>query len=262
MIPFFTSQTIALGPLTIQVWGLFVSLGAVAALALSLYLAKINKLKKEIVWDLYLWLLIGGIFGARIFHVLFYAPMYYYANPGEALAFWHGGASSLGGFIGALAALLAYARVKKINFKEFLPYGDIFSVALWLGWAIGRLGCFMIHDHPGRLTNFWLAVNFSTGARFDLGMLDSLFSLVVFVVAIFLYRRFAHGKPGRTIFWTFLIYAAGRFGLDFLRASDLRWSDPRYVYLTPVQWGILVFLGLTTALFSSRILQAWKQLNK
>jgi phosphatidylglycerol:prolipoprotein diacylglycerol transferase len=262
MIPFFTSQTIALGPLTIHVWGLFVSLGAVSALALSLYLAKIKKLKKETVWDLFLWLLIGGIFGARIFNVLFYAPTYYYANPGEALAFWHGGASSLGGFIGALAALLVYARIKKMNFKEFLLYGDIFAVALWLGWAIGRLGCFMIHDHPGRLTNFWLAVNFPAGARFDLGLLESFFSLVIFVVAIFLYRRFAHAKPGRTIFWTFIIYATGRFGLDFLRASDLTWSDPRYVYMTPVQWGILVFFILTIAVFLRRIALAWKSINK
>lgn len=261
MIPFFSWQTITLGPLTLQVWGLFVSLGAIAALALSLRLAKNIQLNSEVIWDLFVWLLIGGIVGARIFYVIYYAPAQFYADPAEIFRVWHGGASSLGGFVGAFAALLIYARRGKIKFADFKPYADILSVSFWLGWAIGRVGCFLIHDHPGRLTNFILAVNFSAGPRHDLGLYESLFSLLVFGAAIFLYRKYKNLKPGRTFFWSFLVYGTGRFALDFLRAADLGWSDPRYFFLTPAQWGIFVFFILTAIVFLRKILRAWKTLK-
>ncbi len=261
MIPFFSWQTISLGPLTIQVWGLFVSLGAVAALILSLYLAKKRKLEDQIIWDLFVWLLIGGIIGARIFYVVYYDPGLFYSDPFEMFRIWHGGASSLGGFIGAFAALLIYTRKRKISFSGFKPYADILAISLWLGWAIGRIGCFMIHDHPGKLSDFFLAINFAGGSRHDLGLYEAIFSLVVFGMTIILYRVFREVKPGRTFFWSFVIYGVGRFFLDFLRATDLSWSDPRYLSLTPAQWGISVFFMLTISVFLRRILRAWKTLK-
>jgi phosphatidylglycerol:prolipoprotein diacylglycerol transferase len=255
MIPYFSWQTITLGPLTLQVWGIFVSLGFLTALFLGLYFVKKRNLDKEILTDLFVWLLLGGIFGARIFHIIFYEPDFYIYHPAEIIKFWHGGASSLGGLVGAFAALLIYARIKKINARDFLPYGDIIGLVFWLGWGIGRIGCFFIHDHPGRLSDFWLTVNFPSGARFDLGLLESILSFIIFAVVFVFYKKY-FSRPGIALFAGFWIYFPVRFFMDFLRAVDLPVSDARYLYLTPAQWGMgLVFLVLTFLFFCGNIRQ-------
>lgn len=262
MIPYFSWTTIELGPISLQVWGIFVSLGVIASLILALYLAEKKQLNKDIIWDLYVWLILGGIFGGRMFYVFYYNPQLFSVNQLEIFRIWHGGASSLGGFIGAISALLIYVKVKKISFKDFKPYAGILGVSLWLGWAIGRIGCFMIHDHPGRLSDFFLAVNFVDGARHDLGLYESLLSFAVFALAIFLYKKYQEDKPGRILLWTFLVFSFVRFWLDFLRADDLNWSDPRYYWFTPAQWGIVIFFLLTIIVFLRKIWQAWQMLAK
>lgn len=255
MIPFFYWQTISIGPLTLQVWGFFVSFGFLVALALGLYFAKKRNLDKEILTDLFVWLLLGGIIMARIFHIIFYEPDFYIANPVEIIKFWHGGVSSLGGLVGAFAMLLIYVRIKKISFKDFLPYGDIIGLVFWLGWGIGRIGCFMIHDHPGRLADSWLAVNFPSGARFDLGLLESILAFIIFIVVYIFYKKY-HERHGLALFVGFWIYFPVRFFMDFLRANDLLVADVRYLYMTPAQWGMgILFFALTAFYLRVRMRQ-------
>lgn len=254
MIPFFQANVILFGPLTIQVWGLFVSLGIVEGIILARILAKKVFLSPDVIVDLSLWALIGGIIGARLGHVFFYEPVYYFNHLKEIFFIWQGGASSLGGFLGAAIALLIFARKRSFSWKELLPYFDILAVSLWLGWGIGRIGCFMIHDHVGRLSNFWLAVNFPGGARFDLGLLESLLAFSIFIVFYFLFRRLIKLRWGLVFIYSFLTFAVFRFCLDFLRATDVTISDSRYWFLTPMQWGILiVLLGLTVGKIYSKI---------
>lgn len=253
MIPYFFRDTISAGPLTFQVWGLFVSFGALVALLVLLNLAKKRDLARDFVYDLFIWLLLGGILGARIIHVLFYEPAYYFAHPAEMLAFWQGGASSLGGFLGAGAALWILMKIKKISWREILPYADLVGVVLWLGWAIGRLGCFVIHDHPGILVNNFFAVNFPGGARLDLGLTESVISLAIFFIVYFGYKKW-RDRPGLTLAAGFWLYSAVRFFLDFLRARDLYGADIRYAGLTPAQWGMAVlFITLTLWLMRAKI---------
>jgi phosphatidylglycerol---prolipoprotein diacylglyceryl transferase len=253
MIPYFFLDTISAGPLTFQVWGLFVSFGASMSLLMLLNLAKKRGLARDFVYDLFIWLLLGGILGARIVHVLFYEPMYYFAHPAEMLAFWQGGASSLGGFLGAAAALMILMKINKLSWRDILPYADLAGVVLWLGWAIGRLGCFMIHDHPGIFTNNFFAVNFPGGTRFDLGLVESGVSLVIFFIVYFGYKKW-RTRPGLTLAIGFWLYSVVRFFLDFLRARDLFGADIRYGGLTPAQWGMAVlFVGLTLWLWRAKI---------
>lgn len=254
MIPFFQANIILMGPLTIQVWGLFVSLGIVAGIILARILAKRFFLSSDVVLDLSTWALIGGIVGARLIHVFFYEPTYYLYHLKEIFFIWQGGASSLGGFLGAGLALLVFAYKRKFSWKELLPYFDIMSLSLWLGWGIGRVGCFMIHDHIGRLSNSWIAVNYPGGARFDLGLLESLLAIFVFVVFAFFFKKLVKLSWGLVFTYSFVVFAVFRFGLDFLRATDVNISDVRWWFLTPMQWGILaVLLGLTIGRIYSKI---------
>lgn len=246
MIPYFQINAIVVGPITLQVWGIFVSLGIGAGLWLSWYWAKKLFLSTSVILDIGLWAVIGGMVGARIGHVFFYNLGYYFAHPMEILAVWQGGSSSLGGFIGAGLALFIWAKFKHFTWRELLPYLDVAALGLWLGWAIGRIGCFMIHDHPGMLSRSFLAVPFFGGARYDLGLLDSILALFIFIIFQSGFKKIIHRRWGLVAGFSSFIYAFFRFFLDFLRATDLPNSDVRYYNFTPAQWGMLaVILGLT-----------------
>jgi len=231
-----------------------VSLGLVAAIILAYKLSQKYILSEVVMLDLATWAVIGAFIMARVFHVVFYEPYYYVLHPAEIIKFWNGGASSLGGFVGALMAVWIFAKIKKFSWRELLPYFDVAAVSLWLGWGIGRIGCYMINDHPGKLTNFFLAVNYPGGARFDLGLMDSILGFGLFIIFFVLFKKLVKIRWGLAAGLSFLGYAVVRFFLDFLRASDLPGADVRYFYLTPAQWGMIaVVIGLTLALFWHKI---------
>lgn len=258
MIPYFQYNTIIVGPITIQVWGLMVALGIMAATLFMQALAKKYFLSPEVVLDLVLWCLIPALVFARLFHVVFYEPSYFLLHPLEIVAVWHGGASSFGGFFGAALGLWLFMKRRRFTWKEFAPYCDIAALGLWLGWGIGRIGCFLIHDHPGTLSHFMLSVKYPGGARHDLGLYESILGFTLFIVFGLLFKRLVKKGSGLVAEFSILSYAVARFFLDFLRATDLPGSDARYAHLTPAQWGMLLIIAALTAnLVSGKL----KQLN-
>lgn len=232
MLPYVSSTTLAFGSINIQTWGLLVALGFLAGAAASAWLAKRRGLKPMVVWDTFGLIIIGSMVGARLFHVVFYEPAYYLAHPSEILAVWHGGLSMIGGLVGAAMVGFGYLRYKKL---ALLQYADVMVFGLPLGYFIGRLGCFLIHDHPGLPTDFFLGVPYPDGViRHDLGLYHSLLGLVIFFF-FFLKRK---ARVGSFLFSFLIIYGLARLFLDFLRLGDAI-----YFYLTPAQWsGILMVL--------------------
>ena len=177
------------------------------------------------------WALLGGIAGAHLVHVLFYHPEE--LREGgllQLLKVWDG-LSSTGGVLGGLLAILLFFRLRGLRFRQ---YADVFALAVAPGWMVARLGCFSVHDHPGVLTAFPLAVAFPGGARHDLGLDDAL---VLAVLSVILYALDRQGRlRGRLLPLLALLYGAARFLLDFLRARDLPYADARYLGLTPAQF--------------------------
>jgi phosphatidylglycerol:prolipoprotein diacylglycerol transferase len=259
MIPFFKFELIYLGPITIYVWGVFVALGIIAGITFAYFFSKKYLLSSDVILDMAIWMLLGAFIMARIFHVLFYNPVYFVENPVEIIKVWHGGASSLGGFVGAALSLWLFAKKRKFSLKELLPYSDIGVLGLWLGWGIGRLGCFLIHDHPGTLTHFVLGVKYPDGIRFDLGLMESIFSFILFIIFYLLFKKLIKIRFGLVTVYSVAGYAVARFFLDFLRAkSDFPGGDVRYLSLTPAQWGMLAILAGLTSVF---VLGKMKQKN-
>ncbi|HJV32744.1 MAG TPA: prolipoprotein diacylglyceryl transferase family protein, partial [Patescibacteria group bacterium] len=232
-------KTFALGPLTLQVWGLFAALGVVLGTLFAVRQAKRTGLDAAKIESLAFWTVLLAFAGARVFHVLLYEPAYYFAYPLEILSVWKGGFSSFGGFFGALAAVFWKGRALGL---PFLKTADVLAPAAALGLGCGRIGCFLIHDHPGTLAygaGKWLAVNYPDGARYDLGLLLGVLDFVLFGIFLALARK---PRPdGFHVAWILLAYAPFRFGLDFLRTVDAR-----YLGLTPAQYGsvLLFFAGL------------------
>ncbi len=238
MIPYFQFTSFQLGPLTIQVWGLLVAIGFLAGGYASAWMAKRRGLNPQVVWDMLGWIILGAMVGARLFHVLFYDPSYYLANPLDTFKIWQGGLSSVGGFLGAFLIGLWRARRMKIDPWK---YADAGVFGLPLGYGIGRIGCFLIHDHPGTATDFFLGVKYPDGVvRHDLGLYQAIDGFVLFAIFLILAKRKA---PSGTYPTVFLIwYGVTRFFLDFLRATSGPVVDVRYAGLTPAQYASIAMV--------------------
>lgn len=242
MIPYFQLTSINLGPVVVQFWGLLVALGIVVALIVSYFEAKKKGLEYKKIIDLAFWVIISALVFARLFH-LFYEPGFYFESPLEIFKVWQGGMSIFGGFFGAFLAAIIYLRAKKLSFWK---YADVVFFALPLGLFIGRLGCFSIHDHLGKIAADWnpLAIEYLGQVRHENGLYLSINGLVLFLVFL-LIRKYKSEKlfVGFYGVMFFIWYGAVRFWLDFYRAEDLPGvSDARYFNLTPAQYLSIVML--------------------
>ncbi len=235
MIPWFQIQSIEVGFVKLNVWGMLVSLGFMAGMAASYFELKKRKMEASRVYDLAFWIILFSMIGGRLFYVAEHLNIYL-AAPLDILKLWQGGMSIYGGFIGAVLAAIVYFKKNKLNFWQ---YADASILGLPLGLFIGRLGCFLIHDHPGIKTNFFLGVAYSDGVRHDLGLYDSLAGLIIFLVFLIFNRKARF--PGFYLAVFSVFYGIIRFFLDFLRIENSAGADPRYFGLTLAQY---VSLGL------------------
>jgi phosphatidylglycerol:prolipoprotein diacylglycerol transferase len=125
----------SIGTLEIRWYGVMVVLAVITVIGFSLLEAKRKGFSQDMVWDVGLWAVIGGIIGARLLHII--DKWEYYLNqPGQILNF--GGLAIWGAVLGGLLAILIYCLVKKLSFWQL---GDIAAPGAILGQAIGRVGC-------------------------------------------------------------------------------------------------------------------------
>lgn len=245
MIPYFSLTTFSLGPFSIHVWGIFVTLGFLFAGFMAARFAARRGDNPEIIWDLVLWMIVSGMVGGRLGHVLFYDPAYYVAHPLEIFEIWNGGLSVYGGFI--LGAIVGVWRLRRQH-VDVWRYADIVAFGLPFGKWIGRIGCFLIHDHPGTATDFVLGVQYPDEVtRHDLGLYLSINGCILAMVMLWFSRK---ERPTGFYLAVFSIwYGTVRFGLDFLRAIDVR-----YLGLTPGQYfSIALFVfGLGIAVWITK----------
>lgn len=245
MIPYISLPNWQIGFLVIFTFGMFVSLGFIAGLTVAYFRAKGQRLRASIVFDLVFFIILGAIVGGRIFHVLFYEPTYYFVNPVEILKIWQGGFSSFGGLFGAFLAVWFYLKKHHLNFWSWF---DTLAFALPLGWAIGRLGCFLTHHHFGIKSNVFLAMRTVDGSRLEMALIEAILVLLLFIYFLSV-RRHDHFH-GFYFINFMLIYGLIRFVLDFFRAYDLVGADVRYYGLTPAQYGSVLMMVVGVYLLS------------
>lgn len=210
----------------------------------------------EQVINLAFFSIVGGLIFSRLFHVIFYEPKLYLQNPIEILKVWNGGLSSFGGLFGAVIAFFIYAKKRSVN---FLRTGDILAFAAVYGWMIGRIGCVMIHDHPGIKYNHYLAFQWIDGMpRFDMAFLEIL--TMIPLAILFFVKSKKNDFHGLFIVTLFIYYGIIRFILDFFRATDIIDADVRYFGLTPAQYFaiVLVISGLYILIKPKKLVRSRK----
>ena len=137
-------------------YGIIIVIGAVLGAWLAAREAKRRGHDPEIVWDLLIYLMIGGVIGARIWHILTPSPStglttaWYFSPPLDMLAVWRGGLGIPGAVIGGAAVLFFYSRRMGLSFSG---WADIIAPSLALGQAVGRWGNYFNQELYGAPTN-------------------------------------------------------------------------------------------------------------
>ena len=172
--------------------------------------------------DLVVWVALGVVLGGRIGYVLFYNLPLYLAHPIEILAIRNGGMSFHGGFLGAILALLLFARARGLNGYTML---DLAAVVVPIGLFFGRIANFVNGELWGRAApDFPYAVVFPTGGdvpRYPSQLFEAATEgLVLFAVMALCVRRFGFRRPGLIGGVFVLGYALARTACEFFREPD------------------------------------------
>ncbi len=230
-------EILRIGPLSISPFGVMMVVAFFAAyLQLRRNLVQLEIGDDEDASAILLAAALGGILGAKIYYAILYRDW--------RLLLERYGLVWYGGFIlGTLAVLWTMRR------RRLPPWlgADAIAPALPLGYALGRVGCFLVGDDYGRPTDLPWGVEFPVGLpRTDVANLRDQFgidfpasmpgdqlvavhptqlyetaiSLAIWVVSLRLLSRAR--RPGTTALAVLAMLALERFAIEFLRAKDDR----------------------------------------
>ena len=248
MLPYFELREIPLpGGIELAAFGTLVAMGVFTGVWFAEQRARAVGLPAATLYAAIGWALVPGFALAHLVALLPHAGDPGSVSPGSLLRFWNG-MSSFGGFAGALLGLWVRFRREP---RVLLTLAEVLAPALVAGWVFGRLGCTLVHDHVGRLSDFPLAIRFPGGARHDLGFYELLYTLLVLLPAVLVLVRRPR-LPGAVIAWLALLYAPARFLGDFLRNTDLPGADVRYAGLTFAQYCCIALAGVGS-FFAARL---------
>jgi phosphatidylglycerol:prolipoprotein diacylglycerol transferase len=228
-----------IGPLTIHFYGILIMLGVASGAWLAQREADRRGQNGAYVWDMLIWVLIAGIIGARLWHIFTPMPslqaqgvttLYYLTHPLAAIAIWNGGLGIPGAVIGGVLAVWFFSRRRQLSFPVWL---DILAPAIALGQAIGRWGNFFNQELYGAPTNLPWGIYIDPQHRLPgyenmayyqpTFLYESLWNLGNMALLLWLSRRFGDRFKTGDIFLVYLIvYAVGRFWLEFLRLDSSR----------------------------------------
>jgi len=230
-----------IGPFSIYPWGIMVSLGFILGGWLFLAEAKKKKIPADAALNIILIALVGAVLGARLWVVFEYLG-YFVQHPLEILAVWKGGMAFWGGFLVSLGLVCLYLKKKNLNFGEV---SDSVAPSLALGMFLGRIGNFLSGHHLGIITNLPWGIEYLGTVRHPASLYEALNALLLFLALLLLRSKV---KRKGVLFLVFLFWYSGvRFGLDFLRNSDLPTADPRYFgHLTGAQMVCMVILAVVS----------------
>ena len=172
--------------------------------------------------DLIVWVALGVVLGGRVGYVLFYNLGTYLSQPSEIFAIWRGGMSFHGGFLGAILAIVLFARSRSLNPLAML---DMAAVVTPIGLFFGRIANFINGELWGRpAPDFPYAVVFPHAGpepRHPSQLYEALGEgLILFIIMAFAARRFGFRRPGLLGGIFVLGYAVARIVCEFFREPD------------------------------------------
>ena len=140
-----------LGWFEVRWYGIFFALGFFLGFEIMAQIYRREQRSLENLSELFLYMMLGTIIGARLGHVLLYQPDYFLSHFWEIPMIWHGGLASHGGFAGVIVALYLYLR--KHRDMRFIELADRLTIPCLLAGALIRVGNFFNSEIIGTPSN-------------------------------------------------------------------------------------------------------------
>jgi phosphatidylglycerol:prolipoprotein diacylglycerol transferase len=216
------------GTLTLYSYGLMLALAFLLCWLFARWYLPRRGVDGAVALDLVLAAAIGGITGARALYVATNWSVFA-DNPLWVLQLQRGGMVFYGGLAGGAIAVAGYVLARKLPVPVI---ADGAAIAVPLGSAIGRAGCFLNGCCAGRETAAWYGVVFpGTVARVvPTQLIDSAANLLIVATLLHLFVRI-RPRAG-FLWWLFLVlYGVSRFLVETMRTNP-----PLALGLTQAQW--------------------------
>jgi len=238
LFPYVPEPRLDLGGYSLEAFPVLAGLAIVVEYVLVVRRAPSVGIPAELASTLVAWAVGLGLVGAHVFDVLAYTPEKLLDDPIVLFTVWSS-LSSFGGMLGGLLGIWGVMHVRRMEARARLRFVELLMYALPFTLAVGRLGCALQHDHPGRASDHFLAVRFPDGPRFDLGLLEFLYVSLLAATFAWLGRR---PRPdGFYLGLFFALYGPVRFAMDALRISEARyagWTPGQYLSIAAVVFGL------------------------
>ena len=203
-------------------YGLAFALGFMLGLWMVSKIWKHEKIDNNWLDQLFIYVFVGTVVGARLGHCLFYNPGHYLANPIDILKIWEGGLASHGGTLGILIAIYIYS--KKVTRKNMLWTLDRLVVPVGFVAALIRFANLMnseIYGHPTTLPwgfNFFKSNGWCGLPCHPTQIYEAVCYLIIGLICLWLYwKKDAHKRQGLIFGVFFSSLFLSRFFIEFFK---------------------------------------------
>jgi prolipoprotein diacylglyceryl transferase len=173
-----------------------------------------------------IYMVVATIVGARLGHVLFYDPMYYFQNPIQILMVWEGGLASHGGVIGILIAIYLFARKTNVNYLWAL---DRISIVASLTFCMIRIGNLMNSEMIGLPTDLPWAFIFTSKdyiPRHPAQLYEAIHYFIWFIVLFVVWYGLKDRMRNGLLFsWSLIILFSFRFVDEFFKIDQVEFEE-------------------------------------
>ncbi len=215
--------------------------------------------------NLLIYVVVGGLAGARIGHCLFYDWAYFSQHPLEIILPFRfqpsfeftgfQGLASHGGAIGIIISLILFVR--KSTLKNYLQILDFVAIPTALAGALIRLGNLMnseIYGHPTDLPwGFVFVRNGDTWASHPTQIYEALAYLLVFAVLLVLYNKNWQKKLHGYYIGLFLIMVfVFRFFIEFVKEVQVDFEKGMTLNMGQILSIPFILVGIGLLVYSLR----------
>jgi len=229
-----------IGPFILRSYGLLIAIGVVVGFLSIRRRAKKVGLSEDNILDLLLYLIIGGLIGAKLMFIFTNRFLFYLNNPAKILRNGGEGLSFIGIVVAGIPITYWFARKKKVNYWGLL---DVLAIGTTVGYVIGRIGCFFNGCCSGLPTNSWIGFRFNPFdyPRYPTQLFTSFGAFIIF----FLLIRIDSKKKfyGKTFSWALILYGILTFFVEFLR--NVPRFSPLSLSLNQYSTFLIIPLGIT-----------------
>ena len=214
--------------------------------------AKKFRISEDYMTNMFVWIIIFAIVGARLYYVLFNLD-YYLNDPINILRVWEGGLAIHGGLIACIVVVIVYTKKHNLSTLRMM---DIMAVSLIIGQAIGRWGNFLNSEAYGPATTLKFLQNLHLpqfiidgmnigGVYYQPTFLYESIGCLIGFIFLLIFRNRKTTKIGMVTSMYFIWYGILRFLIESLRQDSLMLGNLKMAQIVSIIFiitGVIMFI--------------------